>query len=440
LNKSLQPQPSNQPLIDENQEPITSQLFWTIWAIVAAFGTYFCMYGFRKPFTVASYSDTLLWGVSFKAILVSSQVMGYAVSKFIGIKVISEMTPRYRGLSLLLLIVVAEIALVLFAVTPRPWNAIWLFMNGLPLGMVFGLVLGFLEGRRMTEALTAGLCCSFILADGVMKSVGSWLLKQGVVEDWMPCVAGAIFFLPLLCFLGMLVRVPPPSQLDCRERHERTPLDGRTRRELFYRYAGGLTAVVLLYLMITILRSVRSDFQPELWRGLKVSSPPELFTQSEIPVALGVLCINGGFALIHDNRRAFFASLLLCGVGVLLLAVTLGLQALGQISPLAFMILLGLGLYVPYVAVHTSVFERFMAATRERGNIGFLMYVADSIGYIGYVGVMLAKNSLRIKGDFLDYFLQMCWVITGLSFLAVGVAWYYFTMRHPILPNNPSKV
>jgi Family of unknown function (DUF5690) len=36
--------------------------------------------------------------------------------------------------------------------------------------MVFGLILGFLEGRRHTEALTAGLCASFILADGTSKS------------------------------------------------------------------------------------------------------------------------------------------------------------------------------------------------------------------------------------------------------------------------------
>ena len=85
-----------------------------------------------------------------------------------------------RAFGILLLIVWAELALLLFGLTPRPWNAVWLFANGLSLGMVFGLVLGFLEGRRVTEALTAGLCCSFILADGVMKSLGTWLLVGGV--------------------------------------------------------------------------------------------------------------------------------------------------------------------------------------------------------------------------------------------------------------------
>jgi hypothetical protein len=60
--------------------------FLTMWCVVAAFGTYACMYGFRKPFTAAGYG-----GAGAKAWLVTAQVMGYMVSKFIGIKVIAEM-------------------------------------------------------------------------------------------------------------------------------------------------------------------------------------------------------------------------------------------------------------------------------------------------------------------------------------------------------------
>jgi hypothetical protein len=63
-------------------------------------------------------------------------------------------------------------ALFLFGLTPAPLNFVWLFCNGLLLGMVFGLVLGFLEGRRQTEAVAAGLCISFVVADGVTKSAG----------------------------------------------------------------------------------------------------------------------------------------------------------------------------------------------------------------------------------------------------------------------------
>ena len=104
---------------------------FSTYCIVAAFGTYFCMYGFRKPFTAATFEDTVWLGIGFKTILVAAQVAGYTLSKFIGIKVVSEMPARYRAISILALIAIAELALLLFAMTPVPWNFIWLFANGL---------------------------------------------------------------------------------------------------------------------------------------------------------------------------------------------------------------------------------------------------------------------------------------------------------------------
>src|SRR5262249_39450529 len=125
-----------------------SDRYGTAWSVVAAFGTYFCMYAFRKPFTAASYPDPVVAGIDFKVILVTAQVAGYMLSKFLGIKVVAEMPPARRARYILLLIGLAEAALLLFGLVPPPWSALCLLLNGLPLGMVFGLVLGFLEGRK----------------------------------------------------------------------------------------------------------------------------------------------------------------------------------------------------------------------------------------------------------------------------------------------------
>src|SRR6185295_7928754 len=108
-----------------------------------------------------------------KTLLVTAQILGYTLSKFIGIKVIAEMPANRRIVWLLGLIALAELALLFFAMAPAPLSYLFLFANGLPLGMVFGLVLGFLEGRRHTELLTAGLCTSFIVAGGVTKSAAA---------------------------------------------------------------------------------------------------------------------------------------------------------------------------------------------------------------------------------------------------------------------------
>ena len=220
-----------------------STLAWAVWSAAAAFGAYFCMYAFRKPFTAATYSGGMVWGVDEKTALVTAQVLGYTLSKVIGIRVVAEMTPERRATAILVLIAMAEAALVLFAVAPSPLHVVCLFLNGLPLGMVFGMVLGFLEGRRLTEALAAGLCASFILADGVTKSVGTWLLQNGVTERWMPALAGLMFVPLLLACVWMLTRIPPPDAADVASRSERKPMDRHERAALVRRYATGLFAL-----------------------------------------------------------------------------------------------------------------------------------------------------------------------------------------------------
>jgi hypothetical protein len=388
------------------------------------------MYAFRKPFTAAGYKDVVLWGMGFKTVLVIAQVLGYTVSKFLGIKVVAEIHPHRRAALLLALIAVAELALLLFALTPPPWNLFWLFINGIPLGMVFGLVLGFLEGRRHTEALAAGLCASFIVADGVVKSVGAALLRMGVTEYWMPFLAGLLFSPALVVFIWMLARVPAPSAHDVAARTVRTPMNSSDRREFFRRYAGGLTLLIVAYLLVTVLRSVRAEFAPEIWSGLQQEVPAGVFAQSETVVGVVVLVLFASLVLIRDNRRAFFTGLGAALAGSGLIAFTLAALGWGLVSPFVFMVLLGIGLYLPYIAVHTIIFERFIAMTRDRGNVGYLMYLADSFGYLGYVAVLFARTLLGPAENFLSFFLALSWAVAVISVVLLVPCWRYFA-THP---------
>lgn len=416
--------------------PITSSNGWrtSVWTVVAAFGTYFCMYGFRKPFASAEYAGIIIWGLSYKSVLITSQVLGYMSSKFLGIRFVTGLRAEYRVPGIIVLISISELALFLNGMAAPPWNVVFLFLNGLPLGMVFGLVLGFLEGRQTTEALTAGLCASFILADGVSKSAGAWLLSFGISEFWMPFTAGLIFLPPLLIFTAMLKKVPPPTNEDIAQRCERPPLDRAERREIFLKNSPGLTLLIGTYLFLTILRSVRADFAPEIWRGLGYSGQSNLFTQSELIVTLGVVFANGMAILIRDNRRAFFTAL---GVGITGFMIAgygiLGWRK-GWIDGFDLMVLLGLGLYLPYVAVHTTIFERLIAMTGDRGNLGYLIYLADSFGYLGYVGVMLVR-SFRPRGqglageNFLDFFIPVATILVILAGLMLVGSWIYFDRK-----------
>ena len=210
----------------------------------------------------------------------------------------------------------------------------------------------------------------------------------------------------------------------------RSPMNRADRREFFWRYAGGLSLLVLAYLLFTVLRSVRSDFGVPILTGLGVSDDPGIFSLSESAVGLGVFLLAGLAVCIRDNRRAFFTALALAMTGSFVLAAALLALRAGLVSPLEFMVLHGLGLYLPYVMFHTTLFERLIALTRDRGNIGFLMYLADAFGYLGYAAVMLAKNLTAAPENFLDFFVPLSWGIAGACVLLLAGAWCYF-MVHP---------
>jgi hypothetical protein len=423
----------------ENSSPAV----FATYVVVAAFGTYFCMYAFRKPFTAGTFEDVTLAGIGYKSVLVIAQVLGYTVSKFIGIKVISEMPPHRRALGILLLIGIAQVALLLFGIVPPPYNFILLFLNGLPLGLIFGLVLGFLEGRQLTEALTAGLCASFIISSGAVKSVGQALMIHGGVgEYWMPFSTGLLFLPPLLFFVWMLAQIPPPNRRDVELRAARPPMRAEDRRRVLRSWGLGLILLVVSYTLLTVVRSLRDDFAVEIWRDLGYHGQPAVFTQSETLVMFGVVLVNGAAFLIRDNHRALLSSLGAIGIGFVTICLAAIAHLAGWLSPFPFMVAIGIGTYVPYVAYHTTLFERLIAVFRDRTNIGYLMYLADAVGYLGYVGVILLRNFGTTEIHFLSFFLQCALLAGGVSLALTLWSTRYFVvrMRDDGQPARPAMV
>ena len=410
---------------------------FSAYCIVAAFGTYFCMYAYRRPFTAATYEDTVWLGVGFKTILVTAQVAGYTISKFIGIKIVSEMPAKYRAVAILGLIAIAEVALLLFAVTPVPWNFVWLFVNGLPLGMVFGLVLGFLEGRKVTESLSAGLCASFIVSSGFVKWIGRILLQEYQVDPyWMPFLTGLIFVVPLLICVWMLSQIPAPSSDDELLRTKRAPMPKAERRAFFGRHAVGLIGLLSIYVLLTVIRSLRDDFAVEIWQQMGVADEPAVFARSEFWVMVGVIVINGFTIYIKNNRTAFLTSIAVIGSGFsVVLAAVYGYRS-DYLSPMLFMVMLGSGINVPYVAFHTTVFERMMAAFRETGTIGYLMMLADAMGYLGYVSIMIFRNTS--SGE-VDYLQLMIWVSVGVSVISTVVTLFLAVHYYRRIPHESNR-
>lgn len=407
------------------------------WVIVAAFSAYFCMYAFRKPLSAGTYEGRHLGDLDYKTVLLIAQVLGYTLSKFVGIRVIAELKPRRRLLLLGSLIAAAEVALLAFALTPPPWNIFWVFFNGLPLGMIWGIVFSFLEGRRHTEMLGAGLCASFVVASGVVKWLGRLLIEAGLPEFWMPFCTGAIFAAPLAVAMAMLARVAPPSGADEDARTPRVPMDGAARRAFFLRFAPGIVLLTAIYTILNAYRDFRDNFAPEIWAGLD-QEKPEILATAEVPIAIIVLLLMSGLVLVRDNRHAFlvnFGIVLVSGMGFLGLT---GAYERGGISPVVWMIGMGLCLYLPYIAFHVLLWERLIATFRIRSNIGFLMYICDAFGYLGAVGVMLYHDVLYKSptgsshgASFLSFFERISYGMGWASLLLGTSALTYFLWKLP---------
>ncbi|MFM6949369.1 MAG: DUF5690 family protein [Aquirufa sp.] len=399
-----------------------SQKDWTThpaWTMVAAFGCYFCVYGFRKPFTAGLYENQYWLGIHWKAILISAQIAGYMLSKCMGIFFVSSITWENRSKAIISSIFIAQLALLGFGFIPKPYNLIFLVINGLPLGMVFGYIQGYLEGKRNTELFIAALGSSFILADGVSKSMGISVLNWGITENWMPFATGLIYILPFLFFVWMLTRIPKPSKEETQERSERIPMTQADRILLVRQLWPGILSISLLYLFASLLRGIRSDFAPEIWQFLGYKSVPSLYSQTEIWVTIGILLINGSLVVIKNNRNAFYLSLAITSFGFLLLVIA-GIWGIEQINPFWLIVMTGFGIYLPYLTITTSVFERLIAITKHRANIGFLMYIVDSIGYLGYNTLLISAGFIFPSLDLPTIFFS--WILWfGLAGIAISI-------------------
>jgi MFS family permease len=405
------------------------------YAVLVAFTTYFCMYSFRKPFAAAHYADQSVGPLDLKSALIIGQLAGYALSKMIGVKINSELPPARRAWALVLLIAWAEVALLIFAFAPPAGKVVALFLNGLPLGTIWGVCISFLEGRQTSEILGAGLSCAYVVASGIVKAIGAALLGAGVSEAWMPALTGLMFLPLFLIAVRGLSLLPPPSAADVAARTEREPMTGPARRRFVLRYLPGLLMLVLVYLFLTSYRDFRDNFAAEIWADLGEGGQASKFAVTEIPIALAVMVVLGLLYLVKDNRRGLLLTYVIMISGSVLVGVSTLLFDAGIIGPTPWMTAVGLGLYLGYVPYGSVLFDRTIAALRVVATAVFLIYISDAVAYGGSVAVVVYKvvgQAGISKLEFFRYFSYATSIVcTG--FFAMSCL-YFLRRTRPSLP------
>jgi hypothetical protein len=291
-------------------------------------------------------------------------------------------------------------------------------------------VFGYLEGRRLTEVLGASLSVSFIFSSGFAKTVGGFIMRDwGVSEFWMPFVACCVFFVPLLIFLWLLDKIPPPTAEDEALRTKRSPMTGKDRMKFTLTFLPGLVLLVLTYTLLTAFRDFRDYFSADIWKLLGYGDRPALFTATEIPVTITVLILIGSLMVIKNNFKALVINHIIVLTGFILVGLSTLAFEHGFLSPPIWMVMVGMGLYFGYIQFNSIFFDRLIATFKYVSTVGFLIYLADSVGYLGSVGVLLYRSFGQKDLSWLNFFIAGGYIMSIAGSVLISLSLIYFVRK-----------
>ncbi|MBP6446848.1 MAG: DUF5690 family protein [Saprospiraceae bacterium] len=397
---------------------------------IAAFCTYLCFYPFRRAYTAATFDDLYFWGVHFKILMITAQVLGFAVSKGIGVKIVSEMKPEKRARNLLIFTGLSGLSMLLFGLTPAPYKLIFIFFASLPLGLFYGVILGFLEGRVNTDILVAALTASFIIGSGFAKTIGKWVMNVvGASEFMMPFVADVVMYIPLCISVWLLYQMPPPNAEDIDDRVERRPMYKAERKAFVKEFGLGLILFIVSYVLLTAYREFRDNFMPEILNELGYGGQTALFTKTELPIAIIVLLLMASMRWVTNHTKAFLIIQSLLLLGAVIIALCTLLYQMQIINPIFWLIGVGFGAYVAYSMCNSLYFERMLAAFKYTATVGFMITLADYYAYFGSLTVLFYKNFFHTDTPNVTFFVYASYFLSGAYFLMVVVSMFYFIRK-----------
>ena len=101
-----------------------------------------------------------------------------------------------------------------------------------------------------------------------------------------------------------------------------------------------------------------------------------------------------------------------------------------QLSMFNWMTLVGLGLYMVYIPYNSLLFDRFLASFRFAGTVGFLIYIADSFGYLGSVAVLLSKTIFKVKLQWLEFYTTLVMIAAVIGIAGTLLSLIYFKRKY----------
>jgi len=228
-----------------------------------------------------------------------------------------------------------------------------------------------------------------------------------------------------LLFVFCMELMPTPTIEDKLQRAERASMNRAERKQFLIRFLPGIILTIIIYVLLTIMRDVRDNFEVEIWADLGVKSN-SIYTNIDSIISIVVLVAMSLLILVKKNLKAFSIIHLLIIGGCVLVGVSTTLYTLKLISPISWMTMAGLGLYLGYVPYNAIFFERMIATFNYRSNVGFIMYVADSMGYLGSVSILLVKELGRPNISWGNFFKEGVMIVAVVGGICGVLSLIYF--------------
>lgn len=240
----------------------------------------------------------------------------------------------------------------------------------------------------------------------------------------MPAITGALCYPIMILSVLFLNQIPEPNEIDKIQRTERQPMRKAECIDFLRKFFSGIVLLVIFYSALTIFRELRDSFAADIWKELDVKGAM-IFTQTEIPITIVVLGLMLMLYFIKSNRWAVNSIYIMSMIGGGLMIISTILFTLHILSPIWWMVISGLGMYLGYIPF-SFLIDRLIASLKIISTMVFLLYLADSFGYLGTAIVFIIKNFSEITISWTNMLIYMAYISGGIAMISIYFIFRYF--------------
>ena len=305
-------------------------------------------------------------------------------------------------------------------------------LNGLPLGMTYGILVTYIEGRSGSDFILAITACSFIIASGFVKDVGLALV-QYVGIYWMPATTGLVFLPPFCIFCFLLHQIPgifyitlDPSDSDSSTKTKRAAMDYAARVKIIKEIYPGLIPLQIAYFLCSGYRDFRDAFMVEILTNLGQTVQPGLLSTVDLSVGFAISLFAAAIVFVKSNRWGFIVNISSMTLGFIPMGLTVILLDYTNLSPFLFLLFSGIAVNFVYVPESAGLFERMIAYLNLKNTTAAMpMMMTDFIGCLGSCVIFLIA-AVNTEMDQLTFFRIFSYLSSCIGFCFMCCSFVYF--------------